>query len=200
VFLTIAERTKKEVRLLRNVFVVLPILALCVATSAFASVVFDLPLIASSGNLAPPGSVLYNGSPAIWGGVGGPFGFGPTSDGILTMTVTDLDGAVGAVYQVFVDNISLGFTSGVVLGGPTVSSGVFTVALTPGTHTFDINDQIISYVGQEDPYGGGIVPGGFSIGNVHVVGDFAAPEPGSMFLLGAGLLGLAGFARKLRKA
>jgi hypothetical protein len=174
-------------------------LALCLATSAFGDVtVFNAGLNASVGNPSPAGSTGLGSLGAV-GGIGGAVPFTAPFDGMLTMTVTDCC-LVGDVYQAFVDGVSLGFTAAVPLGGPINSSGVFTEYLTAGAHTFDINDQILSYIGFADPYGGGVVPAIYSPAGLTVQGTMAAvPEPASIFLLGAELIGLGALARKLRK-
>ena len=183
-------------KFLRSLFVLLPILALCLATSAFGDVVFSGAPVADVVNPSPAGSTGLGPLGAV-GGIGGAVPFIAPFSGTLTMTVTDCC-LVGDVYQVFVDGVSLGFTAAVPLGGPTLSTGVFTDYLTAGAHTYDINDQILSYIGFADPYGGGVVPAIYAPAGLTVQGTMV-PEPASIFLLGAELIGLGALARKLRK-
>jgi len=171
-------------------------LAMVFANVAMADVIFGpTGLTAAGTNPSPAGSSGLGPLGAV-GGIGGPIGFTMPFDGIFTLFVEDCC-IVGDVYQVFIDGVDMGFTSPVPLNGPTPSSGTFTLALTAGAHTYDINDQIISYVGSPDPYGGGDVTANFDPAGLSVTGS-ATPEPATLGLLGLGLL-LVG-VRRYRKA
>ena len=109
-------------------------------------------------------------------------------DGIFTIAVDDCC-LVADVYQTLVDGASLGLTSPVPLGGPAFSSGTFSTYLAPGLHSYDLEDQLLSYIGYADPYGGGLVPSVYSPAGVQVVGSStAAPEPGTCGLIGLALI------------
>jgi PEP-CTERM motif len=214
-------------KLLINIVLALAVLALCLGTPAFAGVLFDTNLCARVDNPAPPGTtVLGSGLFPTGGGVTGPtdddcqtrgstfpafpFVFTLPSNGTLILTVTDqgnvrnnvLLGA-GDVYEVLIDGFSLGFTSQVPIGSQTLSSGVFVVSgLVAADYTFAINDTLLSYFapGAAGPYGGTFSQNlvDYSPAGLHVTAELV-PEPASILLLGAGLLGLAGFARKRLK-
>jgi hypothetical protein len=174
---------------------------------------------ASAANPAPLGSIglgTYNplGSPTGVGGINGPIDFTAPFAGTLVMTVGpfEVDGApvgfAGAVYQAFVNGASLGFTKPVPLFGTNFSTGTFTVSVPAGTNNFNINDQLISYIGQTPPHGSAAtsvttVPMGFSSNTLTVTLaeelPSAVPEPRTLALLGAWLLGLS-FLWRQRKA
>jgi hypothetical protein len=102
------------------------------------------------------------------------------------MTVTDCC-LVGDVYQAFLDGTSLGFTSFEPIGGPTLSSGSFTASILPGSHTFNITDITLNFIGRPSPFGGGIVPSNFDPAGL-TVNLSEVPVPGPV--AGAGLPGL----------
>lgn len=169
-------------------------------------------LTASASSPAPPNSTglgTYNPimSTTGVGGIGGPVGFTVSHAGTLVMTVGPLTvngmpvGFPGDVYQAFVDGNSLGFTKGVPLGGSQFSSGTFTTPVSAGANTFDINDQILSYIGQISPYGPTTtaVPSSISPDSLMVTLSelpSAVPEPTSLALLAAWLTGVALFWRR----
>lgn len=166
---------------------------LVLTANAGAETIFDNVDTASAANVSPAGSTGLGPDGAV-GGIGGPVAFSMPFDGAFTLTVDDCC-LVGDVYQVFVDGASLGFTADVPLDGPTLSAGTFSEFLTAGAHTYDINDQILSYIGFTDPYGGGIVPGIFSPAGLEDIGAVGTPEPATLGMLGAGLLSVA-FVRR----
>ena len=163
--------------------------------------------VASASNPAPAGSTGLGPGGAV-GGIGGPIDFTAPFAGTLIMTVQQptTEFAAGDVYQAFVDGHSLGFTAGVPLFGTQFSSGTFTTPISQGLHNFDINDQILSYLGFPSPYGSALpppnntVPASFSPNGVTVPLaeelPSAVPEPGSLALFGAWLVGLAMFWRR----
>lgn len=157
---------------------------------------------ASTANPAPAGSTglgTFNpiGSPTGVGGIGGPISFNVSHAGTLVMTVQPtVQMFAGDVYQAFVNGNSLGFTTPVPLFGSNFSTGTFTTPVAAGTNNFDINDQLLSYIGLQAPYGppDTTVPPGFTPNSVTITLaeelPSAVPEPGSLALLGSWLLGL----------
>lgn len=159
---------------------------------------------ASTGNPSPAGSTGLGPLGAV-GGIGGPMPFSAPVTGTLVMTVGPLEvdgmpvGFPGDVYQAFVDGTSLGFTPGVPLFGTQFSIGTFTTPVTAGAHTFDINDQILSYIGSPSPYGSALpppdntVPASFNPTNLTVVLaeelPAAVPEPRSLAVIASAFLG-----------
>ncbi len=161
---------------------------------------------ASTANPAPAGSTGL-GPLGLVGGIGGPVAFTATAAGTLEMTVQPSGVFVGDVYQAFVDGNSLGLTPEVPIGGPNPSIGTFTTPISAGLNTFDINDQLLSYIGSPPPYGSDdptvtVVPASFSPSGVTVILaeelPSAVPEPSSLALFGAWILGL-GFLWRWRK-
>ncbi len=104
-------------------------------------------------NAAPTGSTGLGPGGAV-GGIGGPYTFTAPFTGTLIMKVQpQVESTAGDVYQAFVDGKSLGFTPGVPLFGTMFSVGTFTTPVSAGPNTFDVNDQILSYIGFPSPYG-----------------------------------------------
>ena len=168
---------------------------------------------ASTANPAPAGSTgLGTFNPLMFptgaGGIGGPYIFTAPFTGTLVVKVQPSIGKFGGdVYQAFVDGNSLGFTPQVPLFGPD-SVGTFTTPVSAGPNNFDINDQILSYIGAPPPFGSALstvttVPGSFSQGGVLITLAEELPaavaEPRSLATLAAGLLALCFFWRR-RKA
>jgi hypothetical protein len=158
--------------------------------------------VASASNPAPAGSTGLGPGGAV-GGIGGPIDFTAPFAGTLIMTVTPTGTfTAGDVYQAFVDGHSLGFTTPVPLFGTQFTSGTFTTPVSQGLNNFDINDQVFSYLGFQAPYGPAntTVPASFSPSGVTVILaeelPSAVPEPGSLALFGAWLVGLAMFWRR----
>jgi hypothetical protein len=180
---------------------------------ASAATIGTFPVTASTANPAPAGSTnlgTYNpiGSPTGVGGIspnGSPVSFTAPFTGDLVMKVgpSPLSVFPGDVYQAFVDGNSLGFTKAVPLFGSQFSTGTFTTPISAGVNTFNINDQIQSYIGQQAPYGptSTTVPPGFSADSLIVsLSELPAPvpEPGAAALLATWLAGLALFWRRRR--
>ena len=160
--------------------------------------------VASATNPAPAGSTGLGPGGAV-GGIGGPFDFTAPFAGTLIMTVQQqVDFTSGDVYQAFVNGNSLGLTSivPVALPGTSFTSGTFTTSIPAGLNTFDINDQILSYIGFQAPYGPAntTVPASFSPNGVTVTLaeelPSAVPEPSSFAFFGAWLAGMVIFWRR----
>jgi PEP-CTERM motif-containing protein len=183
-----------------------------VSGGASAATIRTFSVTASTANPAPAGSTnlgTFNpiNSPTGVGGIGGPVAFTAPITGDLVMKVGPLIlngqplGFPGAVYQAFVDGTSLGFTDEVPLGGSQFSTGTFTTPISAGANTFNINDQIISFIGQQAPFGptSTTVPPGFSPESLTVSLSevpAAVPEPSTIALLAGWLAGLALFWRR----
>jgi hypothetical protein len=154
---------------------------------------------------SPAGSTGLGPKGAIGGMVGGAVTFSAPFDGTLTMQVADL-AQQGDVYQAFVNGHSLGFTAHVPLDidGTNLSTGTFTTHVLAGPNTFDLNDQLLSYLGTSSPYGppGEFVPASYTPGSVSVTlteqpGTVTTPEPGVLAVAGSWLLAV-GFLRRFR--
>lgn len=160
--------------------------------------------VASTANPAPAGSPGLGPLGAV-GGIGGPVAFTAPFAGTLVMTVNPtvvsptMSPSPGSVYQAFVDGNFLGHTAEVPLFGPNLTSGTFTTPVSAGPHNFDINDQILSYIGAPPPFGSDdptvtSVPASFNPNSVTIVLTEELPsavaEPRSLWVLLSGLLGL----------
>ena len=113
---------------------------------------------ASTGTAAPLGTTGDTlGGPlgplgAVGGMDGGAQSFLAPFAGILHITIDDCC-RIGDVYQAFVDGLTVGFTSVVQLGGPSLSSGIFDIPITAGSHSFDVADILLQYIGFAPPFG-----------------------------------------------
>lgn len=168
--------------------------ASCMAWGTSISMYSVTQVSADESIAAPAGIVTTLGPDGGGGMLGGPLTFTLAVPTTLDINVTD-EYLVGDVFEVILNGTSLGTTSAVALGGPTNSTGDFIVSLPAGTDSLDVEDILLSYVGLTDPYGGGTVPVYYTPAafSIDIIG---APEPGSFVLMGGGLLGLAGFARR----
>lgn len=171
------------------------VLVLCLAASlANAGVIFDDNQTASAGNAAAAGTTWTPGPGGAVGGIGGPIGFTMPATGLFRITVNDCC-VVGDVFEVILDGVSLGMTSSEPIGGSTLSTGAWTLSLLAGSHTYDITDITLQYLGYASPFGGGTVDPGFSPAGLEVIGE-TVPEPAAWStMIGAGLL-LLGFRRR----
>jgi PEP-CTERM motif len=172
-----------------------------------ATLIGTFSKLASTANPAPAGSTGLGPLGAV-GGIGGPYTFTAPFTGTLVVKVQPSIGKFGGdVYQAFVDGNSLGFTPQVPLGMH-LSVGTFTTPVSMGVNNFDVNDQLLSYIGSPPPFGSTVaslttVPQSFSPSGVLITLTeelpSAVPEPRSLATLAGGLLGLCFFWRR-RKA
>lgn len=180
-----------------------------VSGPAGAVVIGTFPLTVSTAAPSPAGSTGLGPKGPVGGIDGGAVTFDAPFDGTLTMQVADL-GQQGDVYQAFVDGHSLGFTKAVPLdlAGTNLSTGTFTTHVSAGPNTFDLNDQLLSYIGFASPYGsippGELVPGSYTPGSVSVTlseqqSTIPTPEPGTLAVVGSWLLGF-GLLRRFSRA
>ncbi|HTV45947.1 MAG TPA: PEP-CTERM sorting domain-containing protein [Stellaceae bacterium] len=163
---------------------------------------------ASAACPSPPSSVWPSSPPN--GDVGGlingtappacgPIAFTAPFAGTLVMTVQQSTTfGAGHVFQAFVDGNSVGTTSIVPVSvtGTDFTSGTFTAEIPAGPNTFDINDQLLAYIGAQAPYGppSTTVPASFSPVGIQVTLaeelPSAVPEPRSLWVMFAGLCSL----------
>ena len=183
------------------------ILGLVVPAAARATslVLYDGVATADIGAAAPLGIDPTLGNPN--GGYGGglltgDIGFTALVGGKVTVTVTDLgntaDGRAGSVYQALLDGAALGLTSPTAIGAAAFSTGAFETAVAAGFHSVGVWDFLSTYVGYQSPYGG-FVDGAFSQADLSVQVVESVPEPGSIALLGMGLVSLSGMVRNRKR-
>ena len=162
-------------------------LILPAVANAAPTILFDTFVTADNLVAAPAGatSVLAGPLGLVGGLQSGPITINVARIGTLTVTVADI-GAVGDVFEVFGDGVSLGTTAPVAVGGPANSTGTFAFTVEAGAHTVDIWNLVLSFAGGLSPYGG-TVDDTFSPSDLAVTIAFEVPEPASAMLLVAGV-------------
>jgi hypothetical protein len=160
---------------------------------------------ASTMNPAPAGSTGLGPLGPV-GGIGGPYTFTAPFTGALIVKVQPAVGSfAGNVFQAFVDSKSLGFTPQVPLFGPHLSAGTFTTLVSAGINDFDVNDQLLSYIGSPPPFGSAVstvttVPAAFSPGGILITLAEALPlpmpEPRPLWTFAGALLAICFFWRR----
>jgi hypothetical protein len=192
---------------MRGLAVTAMMLALGTSSAARASqiVLFDGTVTADIGAPAPLGidPTLGNPNGGFGGGLlSGDIGFSAPSDGVITVTVTDLGTTAstrtGSVYEVLLDTSELGVTSATAIDAPTFSAGAFSLLATAGFHDLGVWDFISTFQGFTSPYGG-FVDQDFSQANVSVLVTESVPEPASWALMGLGLISLSMIAHRRKR-
>jgi hypothetical protein len=188
------------------------VLTFAVATTPASAATIDLynaTLTADANAIAPLGNTPGLGDPN--GGDGGgllsgdilftaPFG-GPVAVTLTDLgTTASLTPRAGSVYQVILDGTPLGVTAAEAIDSSVFSSATFSLVLGAGDHDLGIWDFVSTYLGSTSPYGG-TVDQDFSQADVAVdISEVVVPEPSSLPLLAAGLIGLCGLAWRRRSA
>ena len=137
------------------------------ATPSTVTAIFDEQVTASVDNPAPAGAVFTPGPRGRVGGSAEPVTFHLARSSVVVVTVTDAF-LKGDVMEVLVDGRSIGTTSPVPIGGSNYSTGTFRKRLGAGSHSVDLVDITLSHIGSASPFGGGVVPTGFSPAGINL--------------------------------
>ena len=156
-----------------------------------ASIASPLP----AGFVGPPPG--FDPPPGGLGPVGGwdqgPFNFVLPGPGPYDLLIQIQDCClVGDIYDPVLNGVDLGWTAIVPLGGPALSTGSFYLYPVPGgAYSLNVGDVLLSYIGDPagDPWGGGVVPAIYSPAGFSMQVSYSTPEPGTLALLGSGILG-----------
>lgn len=190
-----------------SLVVTLLAIVLLASSPAFASPIVLYSSSTASASTATPGGAIVLFPPPATGygplGMVGGWDQGPVmltipSPSDITVSIEDCC-EVGDIYSAsWGSGIALPWTSIVPVGGPTNSTGTNTFfEAVAGTYAFNVTDLLLSYIGSPDPWGGGTVPVDYDPAGFTVEVTYSpVPEPGTLVLLGSGVLGFGGLLRR----